>query len=172
MDIYVKLAEESVRGFLEKNKLPKVKDQFQALLSTKAGCFVSIHTKDTNELRGCIGTVTPIHKNLAGEIMANALAAAFHDTRFMPVKLSELDNLKYSVDVLGEIEAIKSEKNLDPKKYGVVIRSKDMIRAGLLLPDLDGINDIKTQISIARDKAGIGAEEDILLYRFLSERHE
>lgn len=172
MDIYAYLAKKTIQEYLEKKQLPQIKDQPKELLSKRAGCFVSIHTCDQNELRGCIGTILPTHKNLAGEIIANALEAAFHDPRFQPVIKDELCNLKYSVDVLSELEAIESEKQLNPKKYGIVVRSKDLLKTGLLLPDLEGVDDIETQISIAREKAGVLKEEDVLLYRFTSERHE
>lgn len=172
MDIYAELAQKTVRDYLEKQQLPKVQNQAPELLTKRAGCFVSIHQKDNNELRGCIGTVTAVHKNLAGEIIANALEAAFHDPRFSPITKSEIDDLKYSVDVLSDVEAIKSEKDLNPKKYGLIVRSKDLLRQGLLLPNLDGIDDIETQMQIAREKAGILEDEEVLLYRFQVDHHK
>ena len=172
MDIYVKLAQETVRDYLERNQLPVIKNQPKILLLKKAGCFVSIHTQDKNELCGCIGTILPVHKNLASEIIANALEAAFHDPRFEPITKDKLDNLKYSVDVLGEIEAIGDKKGLNPQKYGVIVRSKDLMRTGLLLPNLEGVEDVDGQMAIAYKKAGILPEEEVLLYRFTSERHE
>ena len=39
-------------------------------------------------------------------------------------------------------------------------------RQGLLLPHLEGIDDPKEQIAIAKQKAGIGAEEPVEMERF------
>jgi hypothetical protein len=41
----------------------------------------------------------------------------------------------------------------------------------LLLPDLDGVDTVEQQISIARQKAGIGEGETIRLERFEVVRH-
>lgn len=166
MDEYVKLARETIKMYLTKHQLPKTLN----LPNKRAGCFVSLHTKDGN-LRGCIGTIEPYYKNLAGEIVANAVAAATHDPRFEPVKIEELDNLDINVDVLNPPEPIKSEKDLDVKKYGVIVRAPDG-RDGLLLPDIEGVDNVQQQISIARQKAGISPDEEISLYRFMVERHK
>ncbi|MGA2667022.1 MAG: AmmeMemoRadiSam system protein A [Patescibacteria group bacterium] len=134
----------------------------------RAGCFVSIHKKSSGELRGCIGTILPACKNLSLEIINNAISAC-QDPRFEPITQKELDDLNISVDILSEPEPIESTKSLDPKKYGVIVKSKDG-RTGLLLPDLDGIDDAMYQIAIAREKAGISVNEPIYLYRFTVER--
>jgi len=76
----------------------------------------------------------------------------------------------YSVDVLSEPEPISGPDELDPKKYGVIVRRGG--RVGLLLPDLDGIDTVERQISIARRKAGIGEREPVELERFEVTRYE
>jgi AmmeMemoRadiSam system protein A len=168
-DIYTKLAYDSIRLFLEKEELPDLKSVPMKILSRQAGCFVSL--KKDGKLRGCIGTVRPNYKNLGGEIEANAIAASQHDPRFEPVKLDELINLKISVDILSEPEQIFDEKYLDIKKYGVIVQASDG-RDGLLLPDIDGIKNIKEQITIAREKGGVLPDEEISLFRFTVERHK
>jgi AMMECR1 domain-containing protein len=44
-------------------------------------------------------------------------------------------------------------------------------RRGLLLPDLDGVNTVRKQIDIAKQKAGIRKEEKAELQRFEVVRH-
>ena len=68
------------------------------LLSQRAGAFVSL--KKGGELRGCIGTVEPVRQSLAEEIIMNAVSAGVRDPRFAPVRLEEIDELTFSVDVL------------------------------------------------------------------------
>lgn len=171
MSIYTNLAKQTIEDYLTQEKLPDIKN-LPDELKKRAGCFVSIHLKKNDELRGCIGTTLPVHKNLAGEIITNAIEAAFRDPRFNPVTKDELDNLKYSVDVLSEPEIIKSEKDLDPRKYGVIVKSADGFRTGLLLPNLEGVDTIEQQIDIAREKAGILEDEPTQLFRFTSTRYE
>lgn len=135
-------------------------------MKSKAGVFVSI--KKRGELRGCIGTFMPTRASVAEEIVANAISSATQDPRFMPVEAFELDDLEYSVDVLTGPEPVRSVKELDPKKYGVIVECG--FRRGLLLPDLEGVDSVDEQIKICRAKAGISAGEPIKLYRFQVKR--
>jgi AMMECR1 domain-containing protein len=65
---------------------------------------------------------------------------------------------------------VKSEKDLDPKKYGAIVEAG--WRRGLLLPDLEGVDTVKHQLEICRMKAGIGMEEPVKLYRFEVKRYK
>ena len=128
----------------------------------RAGVFVSI--KKQGQLRGCIGTIEPTRKDIVEEVAANAVSAGIHDPRFHPVFKEELDELEYSVDVLQPPEPVAGLDQLDPLKYGVVVRSGR--RSGLLLPNLEGIDTAGEQVAIARQKAGIGPDEPVRLERF------
>jgi AmmeMemoRadiSam system protein A len=134
----------------------------------KAGAGVFVSIKKHGELRGCIGTFMPTRMSVAEEIVANAISSATQDPRFMPVEASELGDLEYSVDVLTEPEPVRSIDQLDPKEYGVIVECG--FRRGLLLPDLEGVDNVEEQIEICRAKAGISAEEPIRLYRFQVKR--
>lgn len=169
MDIYVNLARETIRGYLQNQHLPDIQEIPTELKNKRAGCFVSLHLKKGHLLRGCIGTILPACKNLGTEIINNAIAAC-QDVRFPPVTFAEFENLKVQVDVLSESEPIESAKSLNPQKYGVIVKTADG-RTGLLLPNLEGIDDSNHQIAIARQKAGIHPNESIYLYRFTVERH-
>jgi AmmeMemoRadiSam system protein A len=126
--------------------------------------------KKDGQLRGCIGTIQPATGSLAEEIRDNAISSATRDPRFEPVSRAELDQLTYSVDVLGEPEDIPDMSYLDPKVYGVIVRSR--ARSGLLLPDLEGVDTAEEQVRIATMKAGIGPGEPVELQRFKVTRHE
>lgn len=128
----------------------------------RRACFVTL--KKDGELRGCIGTTEPWRENLAQEIEHNAIAAGTEDPRFWPVEDNELASLTFSVDILGEMEKIQSLEDLDPWRYGVVVRGRG--RTGLLLPHLEGINTAVEQVNIAKQKAGLGLEEPIEMWRF------
>lgn len=149
--------------------LPDGRSLSPELLARRAGCFVSI--KKDGELRGCIGTIAPTQSCLAEEICSNAVSAGRRDHRFGPVQANELDELVYDVDVLGEPEPIASERELDPRRYGVIVSAADG-RRGLLLPDLDGVDTVEEQVGIAAQKGGIDLlSDDYRLERFVVERH-
>ena len=139
----------------------------EALERGKAGAFVSIH--ENGSLRGCIGTIMPTRDSLAEEIIENAISASTKDPRFDPIRPDELKYLEINVDVLGAPEDIESKDQLDVKRYGVIVTS--MGRRGLLLPDLEGVDTVEQQISIAKRKAGIGEDEPVKLQRFEVIRH-
>lgn len=165
---YVKLARASIEHYLRTHKLLPVPDPLPAGMEGKAGVFVSL--KKHGHLRGCIGTIEPLQENIAAEIIHNAVSAAMHDPRFWPVEFKELPELKISVDVLSPPEPVKSERELDPRRYGVIVRSRG--RTGLLLPNLEGINTVEEQLAIARQKAGIRPDEPVEIERFEVIRYE
>lgn len=135
-----------------------------------AGVFVSLHLSD-GSLRGCIGTTEPHHSSLEEEIVANAICAASQDPRFYPVEKDELAKLDISVDVLGPPEEVSSLDDLDPKKYGIIVRTIDGRRA-LLLPDLEGVDTVEQQLRITCRKGGIDpAADQYRIFRFQVERH-
>ena len=162
------MARLSLETFVKEHKIVDVPANLpEELLTRRAGTFVSLH-KD-GELRGCIGTIAPTTENIANEIIQNAISACSRDPRFSPVEVNELNDIEYSVDVLGEPERIFKIEDLDVKKYGVIVENGG--RRGLLLPDLEGVDTPNQQISIAMRKANIPPREPISLWRFEVVRH-
>jgi AmmeMemoRadiSam system protein A len=166
-DLYVRLARESLTYYLmygDYMNIPiYVNDEMK---KAKRGVFVSL--KKEGRLRGCIGTIFPVTENIAEEIIRNAVEAGQHDPRFSPVREDELRELDFSVDVLTKPQKASKEE-LDPKKYGVIVKSGS--KTGLLLPDLDGINTVDQQLSIALQKGNISPDEDYTIEKFEVIRH-
>lgn len=168
MDSYIALAKEAVENFIKNRKI--IKDIPAEFKTKKAGVFVCL--KKNNELRGCIGTYLPTKENIGEEIIHNAIAAALEDNRFLPVQEEELGQLKFGVDILGLPEKISSLQDLDCKKYGIIVKTIDG-RCGLLLPDLEGVETVEQQVTIACNKGGVDPRSDhLIIYRFTVERHE
>lgn len=174
-DAYVQLARRTIEEYVQTGRQIKVPENLpNEMYQDRAGVFVSIKIKGESEsallLRGCIGTIQAVQPSVAQEIIHNAVSAAVKDPRFSPVTPGELDRLVISVDVLGGMERIASIKELDVKRYGVVVTKG--YRRGLLLPNLEGVDTVKEQVAIAKQKAGIGeAEEGVMLERFEVVRH-
>ena len=139
----------------------------QEMYERKAGAFVSI--KENGNLRGCIGTIQAVQESIAEEIINNAISASSRDPRFFPIEAWELDKLTITVDVLGETERIYSPNQLNVQRYGVIVTKG--YKRGLLLPNLEGVDTVGEQIAIAKDKAGISAQEEVDLERFEVVRH-
>jgi AmmeMemoRadiSam system protein A len=169
-DPYVRLARLSLETYVRTGRRAKLPEDLpEEMLVNRAGAFVSIYKH--GQLRGCIGTIEPVTSCVAEEIMRNAISSGTEDPRFDSVRESELDDLVYSVDVLMKPEPVQSISELDVKRYGVIV-SKGF-RRGLLLPNLDGVNDVETQLRIAKQKAGIRADDDdVTIERFEVVRHK
>ena len=164
----VSLARASLHCFLDKGAVLPVPDQIDDILAGQAGVFVSL--KKQGQLRGCIGTFGPTRSTIASEIIHNAISAGTTDPRFEPVQLKELPELTISVDILETPQPVHNIDDLDPQKYGVIVRNGN--RRGLLLPMLEGVDTVHSQLSIAMEKAGIRPEEEIELYRFTVTRYK
>ena len=148
-------------------KSQKIPNEFKQQLA----CFVSIHKND-DSLRGCIGTIEAREDNLWLEIISNAISACTRDSRFSPLTEDELEHINVSVDVLSKPKRVIDINELNPKKYGVIVSDGKYLR-GVLLPNLEGVDTVKQQISIAKRKAGLADINDKLLeiYSFTSTRY-
>jgi AmmeMemoRadiSam system protein A len=159
----VQLASAAIQAYIRDRRRISPHEAPAPIEGEPAGVFVTLHSRGA--LRGCIGTIGPTEPTLAQEVIGNAISAATRDWRFTPVTPAELDDLTIDVSVLDPPEPIDSLAQLDPKRYGVIVQRSG--RRGLLLPDIEGVDDVETQVAIARQKAGIGPHEPVKLQRFL-----
>ncbi|MCB1053723.1 MAG: AmmeMemoRadiSam system protein A [Acidobacteria bacterium] len=159
------LAEMTIRKWVQAHEKFKLIDRAHY----RAGCFVSLHERDSGDLRGCIGTIEPQQSDFLLEVRENAIAAATRDPRFEPVSVQELDDLTIEVSELKPPETIPDPEYLSPWRYGVVVEARG--RRGVLLPALDGIDTAEQQIAIARRKAGLDPYEPVQLWRFEVVKH-
>ena len=168
---YVALARLTVERHLAGERPPvdgAEVDPKKSLWNMRRGCFVSIKTAD-GDLRGCIGTIVPFRPSLDREIIENAISASTGDPRFSAMTAAELPSVVFSVDVLAPPELIMDRNMLDPKRWGVIV-SKGMSR-GVLLPDLEGVDTVDSQLEIACRKAGIFDRNGMTMERFSVERY-
>lgn len=213
MNPLVLLAKQAVENFIKEGKIVEPPEDLpEEFLKRRAGTFVSIFqsTRETDAkqegetdakkklrglprsepevlLRGCIGTYLPTRDNIAKEIIHNAIAAATEDYRFGPIQKEELPYLTYTVYILSEPELVKDISELDPKKFGIIVKTVPILpsktdvvfnghipyKSGLLLPDLEGIDSVEKQIAIACQKGGINPEkEKIFIYKFTVEKYQ
>lgn len=166
-DLRVELARRAVEAFVREGRVLDPPDPLPLAFRERRGAFVCL--KREGKLRGCIGTVAPTCPDLAREIIQNAVGACSRDPRFPPVQPAELEDLSVSVDILGEARRVAGPEGLDPRRYGIIVRSRG--RSGVLLPDLEGVDTVERQLEIACRKAGISPGEPLDLYRFEVNRY-
>lgn len=140
-------------------------------LQTNGACFVTLTRQ--GELRGCIGSLEA-RRPLLADVKANALAAAFHDPRFLPLEAHELERTEIEVSLLSAMQEMPfSTENdvlsqLQPGIDGVLLEFGR--HRGTFLPQ------VWAQLPSARDflmhlkrKAGLPHDfwaQDIRLYRY------
>ena len=164
----VRLVKEAVELYIREGTIREVREEeLEPDLKQRAGVFVCL--KIDGNLRGCIGTFQPQEPTIAHEAVRNAISAATCDPRFTCVRSEELGVIEYSVDVLTPPEPVKNKIELDPRRYGVIVQAGP--RRGLLLPDLDGVDSVEQQITIAMQKAGIARGTPVTLSRFEVKRY-
>jgi len=185
MNSYISLAKLAVENYIkEKKVIDAPEDLPEDLLKKKSGVFVTIEKQ--GQLRGCIGTYLPTKQNIAKEIIQNAVAAAIEDYRFGPIQKEELPYLSYTVYILGKPELVKDIKELDSKKYGIIVKTKPIVssdktdvmfnghalpKSALLLPDLEEIDTIEKQILAACQKGNIDpTKEKLVIYKFTAQK--
>jgi AmmeMemoRadiSam system protein A len=167
---FITLAAEAIAAYLSEHR---VIDPPSALFrqvpdaELPAGVFVCL--KRQGQLRGCLGTTEPAHGTRAAEIVANAIGAATRDTRFPSVNRLEIADLSICVDILGPFEPVNDLSQLDPKRYGVLLKTG--FHQTVLLPDIEGVESSEEQLVVVRKKAGIGPNHHADLFRFEVQRY-
>ena len=137
----VKLARQTVDGYVTKKIKPEVPDDVPKALTAKSGVFVTLNsiTGEHVELRGCIGRPYPTQP-LVEATIDSAVDASTNDPRFPPVAQRELDSILVELSILTPPKRInwsKPQELMDHVKIGRdgLIASRGMWR-GLLLPQV------------------------------------
>jgi len=155
------LAYQSIRHGLETGQALEIDiAQYPAELQTKKATFVTLHRN--KELRGCIGILKPV-RPLAEDVAYNAWAAAFSDSRFMPLNTGELDDLDIHISILGAPEEMDftSEddlvKQIRPGIDGLIM--EEGFNKGTFLPSVwESLTDSREFLRHLKLKAGLPAD--------------
>ena len=99
-------------------------------LSEPRGVFTTLYLG--GQLRGCVGYAMPVAP-LCRAVAETACAAAFDDSRFVPVTKEEAPALQIALSVLSRLFAIRPEY-VEVGRHGLVISRG--ARRGLLLPQV------------------------------------
>jgi len=154
------LAYKSIKHGLENGKALELDIAlYPAELQAKKATFVTLHRNE--ELRGCIGILKPV-RPLAEDVAYNAWAAAFSDSRFIPLSANELDDLDIHISILGTHEEMDfaSEadlvKQIRPGTDGLIL--EEGFNKGTFLPSVwESLTDSHSFLIHLKLKAGLPA---------------
>ena len=140
-------------------------------LQEKAACFVTLTQNE--QLRGCIGTLEA-HQPLLEDVIHNANAAAFRDSRFSPLRSDEFDITEIEISLLSTMQPLdfSSEQDalaqLRPGIDGVLFESGQ--HRSTFLPQVwQQLPDSQTFMAHLKNKAGLSTDfwsDDVRLYRY------
>ncbi len=139
--------------------------------------FVTL--RSGRDLRGCIGTVEA-WRTLAEDVRANAVAAAFRDPRFSPLRRDELDRITIEVSLLNPSEPLPPggeesvAATLRPGIDGVVLQH-DGHRATFLPQVWEQLPHPREFLRALKHKAGLGEtfwSDDVRVARYTVEKFE
>ena len=140
------------------------------VLKEKKGAFVTLKIHD--HLRGCIGYIEarkPLYKTV-GEM---ALAAAFDDPRFPPLKPDEFKNVAIEISILSPLKKVKDPNEIEVGIHGLYIIKG--FHSGLLLPQVameygwDRLTFLQETCHKAGLQRGAWKEQDANVYIFSAE---
>jgi len=159
----LRIAHEAILSVLERRPFPAT-PPLLTKLSEPRGVFTTLYLRADRlsgdlrgdrhrQLRGCVGYAMPIAP-LYRAVAETARAAAFEDSRFLPVTLEEASRLEVSLSVLSLLFPIHPEA-VEVGRHGLLI--SDGARRGLLLPQVPVENawDRETFLEQTCRKAGL-----------------
>jgi AmmeMemoRadiSam system protein A len=123
------IAHEAIISTVEGRKLSPSSPSLPGLAEPR-GVFTTLYLR--GQLRGCVGYAAPVSP-LYRAVAETAQAAAFEDSRFVPVTKEEARELEISLSVLSRLLPIQPEA-VDIGRHGLVISQG--VRRGLLLPQV------------------------------------
>lgn len=129
-ELLFKVARDSIKAHLkgEQAVLPQTTSP---VLSQPRGLFVTLNRH--GRLRGCIGYLEAVIPVLAA-VQEMAVAAAFRDPRFPPLKEEELADLEVEISILTPMRLIKNVDEIQVGRHGLFMERGP--RRGLLLPQV------------------------------------
>lgn len=127
-------ARRSIRQRLAGEKPLTIPLPADPLLCMPAGCFVSLHSRRTHRLRGCIGHIQSSEPLI--KTVFETAQSCLQDPRFNsnPVTLAELPTLELEVSILSPLQTANDCLDFDPSVHGIYLIIGN--RTGTFLPQV------------------------------------
>ena len=165
------IAQQTIAYYTKYKKVPQISDlkiSDETLLNRQAQIFVTIYHKW--EIAGSSGNMKEIEENAAQEIITNTIWAISKDSRFSPINIDQVSNLKIRIDEITSREVLTDEKQLakiDPVKYWVIAIKKDYSNLCIILPNISPLLMMGSDIgwAIAQKLWDDFNEKDLHIYK-------
>ncbi|RMD81225.1 MAG: AmmeMemoRadiSam system protein B [Lentisphaerae bacterium] len=115
--IMLRIARDAIRTVLL-HKRVQIPQNLPAELQQVGACFVTLRIGE--RLRGCIGSIMA-HRPLIDDLIGNAIQAAFHDPRFPPLSLDELEETNIHLSILSSPRPVTSPDEIILGYHGIIL---------------------------------------------------
>jgi AmmeMemoRadiSam system protein A len=129
-EVLFRVARECIRAHL-KGETPQLPATLSPDLRQPRGVFVTLTRQ--GRLRGCIGYLEAV-KPLNAAVQEMAVAAAFSDPRFPPLREEELADLQVEISILTPMRRIDKVEDIQVGRHGLYLERGP--NRGLLLPQV------------------------------------
>jgi AmmeMemoRadiSam system protein A len=151
--------------------IDRAADPTDPALAQPGATFVTL--TENGRLRGCIGSLEA-RRPLGEDVLANARAAAFSDTRFAPLGRDEFKQVRVEVSLLSAAQAMSFSdeedalRQLRPAIDGVILEAG--LRRATFLPQVwESLPEPRQFLAELKYKAGLPAgywNDNVKLYRY------
>jgi AmmeMemoRadiSam system protein A len=145
-------------------------------LQQTGATFITLLTQD-QRLRGCVGSLQA-YQPLIENVRSNAVSAALHDTRFLPVTADEVESISIEVSLLSALQPIRfaSEaealRQLRPGMDGIMLEY-GIYRSTFLPQVWDSLSQPQEFLAQLKVKAGLYADfwdDNLKLSRYIVQK--
>ena len=175
----INIIDQIIKYYLQYKKSPSVNDlqieDISIMDPQQKSLFVTLYKNW--EVRWSSGTAMNLNKTpLITLLIENTVNALSKDSRFNPVELKEIQDIKIRLDIIQSKTVLpewKTLKDLDPTKSWILAIKKDYEKIALILANmhpalLTGEDFIEVLQSKLKDKNF--KEDEYLLYEIISEQ--
>lgn len=136
----LEIVQQTIDFYMKNLRVPAIEDLNigdKSLLAEKWSFFVTIYLKW--EIRWSAGNVKEIKENSALELIENTISAISKDSRFSPLSLNEVPEIKIRVDKISSREILtnKEIKDIDPTISGIITIKKNYSKIACILPNIN-----------------------------------
>lgn len=138
----ISIVQQTINFYLKNFKTPKIEELNiwdTSLLQNNWSIFVTIYK--AWEIRWASWNIKEIEANLVEELIENTVWAISKDTRFKPIKLDEIKDLKIRIDKIVNRKILQDNEilQIDPTKSWVLAIKKDYSSMAAILPNINPI---------------------------------
>lgn len=138
----IDLVKQIMRFYITNLKEPSLADlkiEDTSILDKQANLFVTIYK--SGEIRWSAWNVKELEQNMLLELIKNTIEAISKDSRFSPVSISEVDQLRIRIDEIVDRKLLNiwDIDKLDPLNSWILVIKRDYTKLAVILANISAL---------------------------------